>query len=372
MDSTSLLFFQSEFITCTYLYLNEGLSGIKFINPLVNTKLSKVIVNYLVVWYNEHANKTNHSFYINNMQFHNNNADVYSLQIKQFDTSSNITIIITNVSFTSTPSLNIVCVNCTGHSSTIISDCNFTSDISYYDYDYNDSYDELEYFNTPPCENRNAHNTNSTVYAYYEDCENTSTPNNMQFINCFFVNNYGSRQLIQIAQNSYFKNNSTDLIISISDCVFHNNQYTRFLSVGSYNNDLNYCTLLLIKNTTISYNTCFQESLVFVYMTKVVIDQVKFISNTGIFDYRYHKSHDSVIFTAHESYLEFNGYNNFFNNTVSVAIYVSPAHIQEHSMLNFTFNTFLYVIYTISAMLPLLDLNSLKLCPFQYVNEKGT
>ena len=369
MESTSLLFFQSELITCTCLHLNKGLGGMKFVNPLINTKLSKLITNYLVIWYNnKHTNKTNHSFYINNMQFNNNNIDVYSVQIKQIDTSFNITFIITNLNFTNTLSLYIVRVNCTGHSSTIISDCNFTSNIPYYDYyDYDDSYDEFEDYNTPPCGYSNDDNTNSTVYAYYQEYGNTYTPNNMQFINCFFVNNYGSRELIQINQDSYLKNNSTNLIITISDCTIHNNRYIRFLSVDNYNEDLNYCTLVLIKNTTISYNIHFQSSFVFVYMTKVEIYRVNFISNIGTFDHCY----DSIIFTAQESYLEFTGYNNFFNNTVSVAIHALSAHIQKESILNFTFNTFQYIIYTISTFPSIFQLDALKLCPIQYVNKMG-
>ena len=365
---TSLLFFQSELITCTYFHLNEGPGGIKFINPLVYTKLIKLITNYLVIWYNEQTSKTNHSFYINNMQFHNN-VEVYSVQIKQIDTSSNITVIITNSNFTNTLSLYVIRVNCTGHSLTIISDCNFTSNIPYYDYyDYDDSYDESEDYNTPSCDYSYDDSTNSTVYAYYQDCGNIYAPNNnMQFVNCLFVNSYGSKELIQIAQDCYLKDDLINLIITISGCLFHNNQYTRFLLVDGYNEDLNYCTLLLIKNTTISHNTHFQSSLVFVYMTKVEIDQVKVISNTGTFDHCY----DSVIFTAQESYLEFNGYNSFFNNTVSVAIHALSAHIQKESVLNFTFNTFQYVIFKTSTFPNIFHLNALEPCPIQYVNKMG-
>ena len=368
MELISLLFFQSKLINCTYLHLNKGPGGIKFINPLINTKLSKLITNYLVIWYHEHTSKTNHNFYINNMQFHNN-IDIYSVQIKQFDTSSNISVIITNTNFTNLQALHIVCINYTGHGSTILNDCNFTNNVSYYDYyGYDNLYDEFEGQNIGPCDDSNDNSTNSTVHAYYQDCANTYTPNNIQFINCFFVNNDGSKELILIVQDSYSKTNSTTLIITISDCVFHNNQYARFLFVDSYNEDLNYCdTLLLIKNTTLSFNTHFQQSLVFVYMTKVKIDQVKVISNIGTLDHCY----NSAIFTAQESYLEFNGYNNFFNNTVSVAIHVFSAHLQEESVLNFSFNTFSYVIYVILTLPNIYHSNALNTCPIQYINKKG-
>ena len=149
---TNLLFFQCKLVTCTCFYSKSNAGGIKFINPLVNTNFSKSITNHLVIWYDEYTNNTNNTFYINNIQFHNN-VNVYSVQIKQFNMSSNISVIIQHIHFTNTQALHVICDNCTGHSSTTISNCNFSNKPEFFKrsldensvadmqpaYDYNDN-----------------------------------------------------------------------------------------------------------------------------------------------------------------------------------------------------------------------------------------
>ena len=360
---TSLLFFQSRLTICTYLHLNKGTGGMMLINPLVKAKLSEITVNYMVLRYDEYTDNTNHTFYINNIQFHENNVDIYSIQIEQFNMSSNISVIIQHVNFVCTQALQIVCINCTGHSSTTIRDCNFkvlknSSSYSYYYYNDNfkdskDSFYDNEF--------------NSSLLAYYQDCGNVNMVNKLHFINCQFANNTESNALVTIIQNNILKrtlkknNILKNLKIIIVSCIFHNNKYVQILSVYCLfsNSDQQYCITLLIKNTTISFNTHFEWPLVYFYQIKAVIDQIKVTSNNGLFE-----ADTSNIFTGEDSYLQFNGYNEISNNTVNVAITQLLVHLQEDTVINFIFNTVKY------AIKPKIHMMFMDACPIQYFSKK--
>ena len=134
---SSLIFLQCKLITCSYFYSNNG---IEFKNPLVNTKLFNLTTKYVAIWYNKYVENANHTFYMNNIPFHNHNIDVYAVQIKQINMASNILVTIQHVKFTNPLASYIICVNCTGHSSTTVGDCNFTNNpkisLYYYGGDY--------------------------------------------------------------------------------------------------------------------------------------------------------------------------------------------------------------------------------------------
>ena len=48
----SLLLLQCRLITCNYLYTNNA-DSIEFINPMLNKKLSNLIINHLIIWNNK-------------------------------------------------------------------------------------------------------------------------------------------------------------------------------------------------------------------------------------------------------------------------------------------------------------------------------
>ena len=360
---TNLLFLQCKLVICIYFYSKSNAGGLIFINPLVNTNFSKSITNHLVIWYDEYTNNTNNTFYINNIQFHDNNVDAYSVQIKQFNMSSNISVMIQHVHFTNTQALHITCVNCTGHISTTISNCNFTNKPE----NLNGSLDENSVADKQPVydyKDKTFTDSNQTVFVYNQDCGNAYLSNKIQFINCNFVNNVGLEGLIEINQNNVL-NALRNLTIILGDCIFHNNWYVQILSVKCWSDDLSYCILLMIKNTTLSSNTHFEWPLVYVYHTKAEIDQIKFISNTGSFEV------DSSIIAAEDSYLQFSGYNEFTNNTVNVAIIALSVHVQENTVINFIFNTFNYIIDRAIFKSRMQWPKVLDICPIQYVSKKG-
>ena len=352
----SLLFIQSKIISCMYFHASEYPGNIEFINSLVSIQISNSTTKSLRVFYNEHADSTNHIFKVDNLQLYSSN--VYTVQIKQFNMSSDVSVIIQHVNFTNSSALHIICVNCTGHSSIIITDCNFTNINTVYDDDY-DYYDDITSVNVYNNDN-NFTRSYSAVYAYYQDCGNTHTSNNMQFINCHFINNTGQNELIQIHQRNIHNVNLVNLSAAIIRCTFHNNQYVPILFAFCYNDDMNYCILLLIKDTKISYNTDFQGSLIYTYMIKFEIEQIRVTSNIG-FDA------GSNILDAEESYLQFNSYNEIFNNTLTTVIMALSLHVQEDTVINITLNTgsaFIYC-YPPSPFYPSLT------CPIQYISIKG-
>ena len=275
MHLISLLFLQCKLITCTHFYTSEDAGSIEFINPLVNIQLSKLTTKSLGIWYNENAGNAYHNLLIDNFQFHNNN-DTYTVQIKQFNMSSNISVTIQHVNFTNTLALHIICVNCTGHSSLLITDCNFTSkqeiinpifyDYNYYNYnDYDTTY-EYEDYDVPAYvynDDNNFTYSNSTVYVYYQGCGNIQMSNEIKLVNCHFINNIGLKKLIEVIENNIYNNHLVSL--NINRCIFHNNQYVQILSASCYSKD-HYCILLLIKNTIVSSNTHFEGSLIRIYL----------------------------------------------------------------------------------------------------------
>jgi len=123
---------------------------------------------------------------------------------------------------------------------------------------------------------------------------------------------------------------------------------------------MNYCILLLIKDTKISYNTDFQGSLIYTNTIKFEIEQIRVTSNIG-FDT------DSYILYAEESYLQFNSYNEIFNNTLTAVIIALSLHVQEDTVINITLNTGSAFIYCYPQSTFYLSLT----CPIQYVSIKG-
>ena len=373
MHLISLLFLQCELITCTHFYTCKNAGGIEFINPLVNTKLSNLSTKILGIWYNKHVSKANHTLLVSKLQFHNN-KDAYTVQIKQFNMASNVSVIIQHVNFTNTLALHIICVNCTGHSSLLITDCNFTSkqeiinpifyDNNYDDYGITYAY-EYEDYNVPVYVYNNDNNftySNSTVYVYYQGCGNIQTSNEIKLVNCHFINNIGLKELIEVIENNIYNNHLVSL--NINRCIFHNNQYVQILSASCHSKDP-YCILLLIKNTIISSNTHFEGSLIYTYRTKTEIEQVKVVSNHG-----YHKY--TNFFDAEDSYLQFDGYNEFFNNTLTTATEALSIYVQEGAALNFTLNTINFSFFTYISSLKYHYLSKIiPPCPIQYVSEKG-
>ena len=371
----SLLFLQCKVIVCTYFCTNKDAGGIQFINPLINTELSNINVKILGIWYNECAENVNHTFQGDNLQFYDN-SDEYSVQIKQFNTLSSVIVIIQRVYFTNTQALHTVCINSAGHNSIIIIDCNFTSRLEnvdltydYDDYDYNDYYYYYDYadFEVPAYiyNNDNAFtHSNSTVYAYYEDSKAINKPNNIQFINCHFIKNFGTKALIEITQKS-INNELVDLIIIVTDCVFHNNQYVQLLSVKCSSDKQNYCILLLIKNTTLSSNMYYHISLIYAYMTKTEIKQMKISSNYDINNI-FFKS----IFEMKESCLQFCKYNEFFNNTSPTVIIALSINVQEGATVNFTLNIMDEAIF-VPSLPYTYHSKVIADCPIQYISNQG-
>ena len=372
MHFISLLFLQCKNITCTHFYTSKDAGSIELINPLVNMQLSNLTIKGLGIWYNEHADNANHAILVNNFRFHDNNSDLYTIQIKQFNMSSNVSVVVQHVNFTNTLALHIICVNCTGHSSLLITDCNFTSkqeniDPVFYDYDYDDDhndyhhFDEYDDYEVPVYVYNTANNfthSSSTVYAYYQDCGNIHTSNKIQLINCHFINNVGLKELIQVTQNNIY-DYLVNLSIIIIRCTFHNNQYVQILSANCYNDDLDYCILLLIKNTIISSNTHFKGPLIYAYMTITKIEQIMVISNVGV-------GTQNSFFEVEEGYLQFNNYNEIFNNTLRTAIRAALSiHVQEDAVINSTSNTLLALILCIPQS------GVITSCPIQYISKKG-
>ena len=372
MHFISLLFLQCKNITCTHFYTSKDAGSIELINPLVNMQLSNLTIKGLGIWYNEDAGNANHAILVDNFRFHDNNSDLYTIQIKQFNMSSNVSVIIQHVNFTNTLALHIICVNCTGHSSLLITDCNFTSkqeniDPVFYDYDYDDYdvFQEYSYYEVPVYVyniDNNFTYSNSTVYTYYQDCGNIHTSNEIQLINCHFINNAGlKKELIQVTQNNVYEY-LVNLSIIIIRCTFHNNQYVqKILSANCYSDDLDYCIFLLIKNTIMSSNKLFKGSLMYTYMTKTEIEQITIISNFG--------THSSF-FEAEHSYLQFDGYNEISNNTLIVAIGALSIHVQEDTVINFTLNT-LIIGFHMSSIQHFHQSKVIAPCPIQYISKKG-
>ena len=116
----------------------------------------------------------------------------------------------------------------------------------------------------------------------------------------------------------------------------------------------------MIKNTTISSNLYFKNSLVVTYQTKIEIELVNITSNVKSITY------PLSIFTIAKGSLQFKSYNEIFNNTVAICM-DGLVQVQENTVLNISFNTFKYAVFR----LPDYEFPHIKPCPIQYISKKG-
>ena len=79
----------------------------------------------------------------------------------------------------------------------------------------------------------------------------------------------------------------------------------------------------------------------------------------------------SNIMEADRSYLQFNSYNEISNNTVFVAINAVSVHVQEHTIIILTSNTFKLGFDTTTSTIILGEMIFFEVCPIQYVSNKG-
>ena len=374
-DYPYLLIVDCLTVMCKYIHSRSQYrpSGAKFVNAFGNSTLSHMISSYLKVWYNAyHGLMTNvtHTLHIESFQVYGIITSSYAVDFQMFYSNFHITVTMLNINFHNKFSLYVSQTGSSSQSTITIANCSFSStEIDPVYYCNQQYYDDGV---CSPCNNDSGANNckdftdsnfHSMVYCIYKN--NDAELNRIQFIGCKFENITQPKHgiLLHIKQVHDLEYDNVEFLkISMLSCLFFNIHYVQLILFESDTLYGIYNQSLLIRNATFSSINISNSSIINVYNVKLLIENVKFTSILL-------EVHDTSIIEAAYSCVEFNGYNDFSNNSALSAIKCSVVYLQENTTLNFSFNKFASVIVT--KLEQSSEIDDIKVCPVQYISKRG-
>jgi len=374
----SLLVLDSWMVTCKYFCCiwQHNPTGIKLVNGLGNTKLLNVASAYLTVWYDvgsvsmTNGTLTMHKIHIENFETHKNIKYTYAIDIQQYHSTANISVTLLNTKFKTELAIFIGHID-SGQIKVTVANCSFTSSgeddpvaehhpsLKNDAHDYNDSNDTdyIGYGCNDYIDGVIIH-YDSMVSSFFMNNKKYTNLNIIQFKNCSFtnINNSDTGKLLDFSLNV----NTEYLIISITNCLFYNNIYVTLVSIINYDNQFqNQQISVFLKDIRVLSSTSGVDAII-AYIVTLHAENIKFLFNTF-------NDHDfGSIVNAKGSYVQFQGYNEFFYNNASWAILSSSLYLQENTALNFTSNTFNIIINTDQPAIDDIDT-----CAIQYISKRG-
>ena len=374
-DLNSLFILDSKSTTVMYLHSlwHQKPCGLEFVNAL-DTKLSNLISNYLLIWYignnSSMANKID-TLFIETFHTYSEISDIYTIKIEWHNTDFDFKASISNVNFTNKLALNVICFECLGKSMVTVSNCDFNDmlknsnstinigDLLKYPlYHYGDIYKCYDHF----CDAK-------ILILYFSRIKNHVSDNKYYYFNdCNFMNNSRAKKLLLLnIENSY---NTEIPSVFINDCIFYGNRYTQLLLIKCINGDTDkHCASIFLKNITIMSSIQYREDIIYIYHVTLTLENVKITNNTFMdFPRLRPASNNYNIIHAQFSYLKFTKYNEISNNFADSTIRAPTIHICENSILNLSTNSLNYNV----KILYLLDTaEEIETCAIQYISERG-
>ena len=354
-----------------YSIWEKNLSGIKFMNVLGKTKLSHLMSAFLTLKYShtdfEITNLTVHIIHIEDFRARGSIKNTYTIHIEQSHSSFDITVMLSRIIFRKKLALSVLHLDSLGRTAVTVVNCSFTvkdndpvyehgscsvnsSSDAYITHDCNDI--KLEGYSIV------AHD--SMVYTKHAGRHIHIKSNRLQFIGCHFINNSNDFQLKKLMHLSQvFSSDIEYLLILIIDCVFHNNHHVQVLSIQSYTPaPENYYVSVYIRNVTFMFSI--HDNIIMLFKVPAYMTNTLFRSNN--------LSH-SIINAIHMySHVDFNGYNEFSNNTAAASVISSlRSYIKENTILNFTLNT----VHSIFIYSEINRYDQIKPCVIQYISKQG-
>ena len=384
----SLLILDCHTVTCMYFHSKWSYipSGIKFVNAYGNTTILHVVSSNLKVWYSDinslMSNKT-HTILIESYQTYGTIYYTYALDIQMFHSNVHVAVKMLNINFHNVYALRITPIESSGHSMIVIANCSFHNEEIHPVYDHPRDDDTLLCHNYHSynrdranfCELYPTGNFVSMIYCFYNNDNRHDKPNQIHFRGCNFknVSQPSDGKLLYFFQLTFRAANITVKYakVSIISCLFNNTKYVHTMAFESFsfNDRENRHLLVLIRNVTISHSDIhsYYNSLnvrsVNLYIENLILTSI-LITNDYI---------RTSIIGAIYSYVEFNNYNMFRNNTALSAISSSVVHLQENTELNFSMNKIFSIIISPGEeefnIIP--NGNHILMCAVQYVSKRG-
>ena len=354
----------SQSITIIYFHslCHQKLCGFELVNAL-ESKLSNVVSNYLLIWYigsNNSVVSTIDTLLIENFQAYSETVDIYTIKIEWHKIYFNFNATILNVKFDNKLALKITCFQCLGNNTVTISNCDFNDkegrimNYKYPLYYYDDIYKCYDYI----CDAK------IVILLYSAQLENHASENKFYFSDCNFTNNFRSRKLLLVnIENSY---NTKLPLVTLNNCMFYNNRKAQLLLIKCKNGESKKsCTYVFVKNTTALSNIQNMDDMIYINHIVLTLENVKIINNSLTGSIIYFK--DYTIIKAHNSYLKYKSYNEISKNTARVTIECLSIHMYENSILNLSSNTLDDNVEISSVQ----NDDETSTCSIQYISERG-
>ena len=373
----SLLVQNCQIVTCRYFqsiwYYRP--SGIKFLNTLGNTLLLHVVSPYLKVWHSGIdgmvSNMTMHTIHIEEFQAYGSINYTYAIDIQQNNSSCDVTVMLQKIKFKNEFALCIRHVDSFGQLIATITNCSFSTTVKndHQSYKGSRAMHNNKTFIKDSCEDYNDDNCDSMIYSYsyYSNLKRHTKMqhfNRIEIVSCNFTDISKPRngKILHFVYQNF--NDVTAIVeymlISITDCLFYNNYYMQIALIGSYSKHYKiYYVSVFLRNVTISSVIDDHDNALKAYRVHLNIENLLLKSI-------FFESQTSTIIEARHSNVEFNGYNEFLNNTALAAIFSSAVYVQENTILNFTLNDFNWIIIPEH-----LESINIQMCSIQYISDRG-
>ena len=269
----------------------------------------------------------------------------YPVSIKHHNTYSDLIIKLVNINFMDRSAFRMQCNQCSGYSMVHVRNCNFSG--------------------------RNSIYANPTVKIEYKIAKRNHTiPHKVVFKNCSFTNNDFLGMLLDISYAESTYTNVTQLMVSVSQSVFHSNKCTNVFQVN-YGKYLNRCTkddAVLISLTDVVLTSHHVFSLLHGKCISAHIEQI-IISNCI--------AHSSIL-TVLSSKIIFQKNNKVTRSSAVTAITAGKIVLKETVTINFTLNNLTSVFVSnimIETVLfeqpPKIATQTIAKCLIQYTSKQG-
>ena len=194
------------------------------------------------------------------------------------------------------------------------------------------------------------------VYADFSNCKSSEYLNEIEFTDCYFVNVTGDFHLRTVFLLVINEQNQTTTrlhtLVFIIRCNFHHIFSVKSSVIIKCNHyHQQYPVAVFITNTSFSHLTSFTTAI---YFEKVNL-MFNGVTIVNIYSMQ--------IIKTQKSYIVFHGYNLIGYNEVSHFIVAEAIYLKENVTLQFTYNSFIYVVNSEIPHSPV------AYCPIQYITD---
>jgi len=305
------------------------------------------------------SNKT-HVVYIESFQAYATNKHLCTIEIQQHNITFDINITITQLCLSSMCTILMNFIECSGHTSTKITNCSFfgnaTNPINMQKQCYINM-TQLLLLGSP--NSYRSFDTRWMISHFQKSNDKRSAKNKVQIVNCQFINISKVKVLL------YFKVDGNYTFLSIQNSKFYNNKNAMAVFAQANYSQYHMGLSILVNNTVISSNiyTPYYRTADIIRITgvKLTFENTRVVFNVMCFPQHY------GLVGAAPGVVTFYGYNEIVENVFEYAIKSPVIYIQENTVLNITSNIFLHAFFSSNTWMS----DHIKTCFVQYTSKRG-